>query len=313
MANSAGAMYVRIAVLAVAGYECAQLPLCPPGAGSLIPRAATSARFRTSTKCTPTVRTSATDASRGRASACGTLASLISRCAAHAPLSALLFALLRYVSIATLAVENYGYFSHGFTESSCRIQYFVPIGLRGASPAPSPLFSLLIKVDGRAVTQSMISLIIIGLRTYSIAHHSRTVRNFLGTLFLLVSGAMWFVTFYARTPVLANGTCTASSLNARIEWLFYVWIIVFDFAAVAISTLYLARVGSKSRRVRGPVPSVVKGMLCDGLGFLIVLTGVNAFNLVDSYPSASGEHPLGLTAGVLFTWVRASARPMRRR
>ncbi|KAG8216437.1 hypothetical protein J3R82DRAFT_6543 [Butyriboletus roseoflavus] len=110
-------------------------------------------------------------------------------------LGCVLFILIRYVSIIVMVVSNYGNLATSFTVESCNHYYLV-----------APVFKVL---------QTMVSQIILGVRTFNIARRQRAVGIILATAFVVTTVFEWFTNMYNRVPVLANVSCTDAILPTR--------------------------------------------------------------------------------------------------
>ncbi|KAI5996497.1 hypothetical protein F5J12DRAFT_853962 [Pisolithus orientalis] len=154
----------------------------------------------------------------------------------------ILFILIRYVSIVSMVVSNYGAFSTSFTLESCRHYYYV-----------SPIFKVL---------QTMVSQAIVGFRTFNISRRNENVRNFL-------------VVYYIIAVVVShseNACISGTSSGSSASWLFYLVAICYDLVTLGISTVQFT-VGSSFHQL-------IQVMLYDGLIFFVALTAVNVLNLI---------------------------------
>ncbi|KAG2360331.1 hypothetical protein BDR07DRAFT_1412865 [Suillus spraguei] len=172
-------------------------------------------------------------------------------------LSCVLFILIRYISIVTLVTSNYGYFSTGFTQQACQ-QYYLVI----------PVFK---------AVQTMISQVILGVRTYNIARRDRRVGIALLAAYFSLVSVEWFTDMYGRAPVVIDGNCTPADAGKTLStWFFYLAALLYDIVMVSISTKYLLQYNPMSGRVE----RLTRVLIYDGIGYFITLTVSNVLNLI---------------------------------
>lgn len=195
-------------------------------------------------------------------------------------LSCVLFILIRYISIVTLVTSNYGYFSTGFTQQACQ-QYYLVI----------PVFK---------AVQTMISQVILGVRTYNIARRDRRVGiALLGAYFSLVS-VEWFTDMYGRAPVVIDGNCTPADAGKTLStWFFYLAAMLYDIVMVSISTKYLLQYNPMSGRVE----RLTRVLIYDGIGYFITLTVSNVLNLILYHTTNFQTQSAGASMGYAVTWI----------
>ncbi|KAF8553786.1 hypothetical protein OG21DRAFT_1186249 [Imleria badia] len=158
-------------------------------------------------------------------------------------LGCILFVLIRYVSIIVMVVSNYGVLSSSFTVESCNNYYLV-----------APFFKVL---------QTMISQVILGVRTFNIAQRGRGIGISLAIAFVLTTGLEWFTNMYWRVPILGNGSCTPGNDGPYpTAWLYYVVSMLWDTGSLSVSTFYLVRYNS----INGRLSRLIRTMIYDGLG-----------------------------------------------
>ncbi|KAI9568113.1 hypothetical protein HD554DRAFT_2022816, partial [Boletus coccyginus] len=87
-------------------------------------------------------------------------------------LGCILFILIRYVSIIVMVVSNYGVLATSFTVEVCNRYYLV-----------APVFKVL---------QTMVSQVILGVRTFNIARRQRGVGIALAIAFIVTTGVRRF-------------------------------------------------------------------------------------------------------------------------
>ncbi|KIK35829.1 hypothetical protein CY34DRAFT_557728 [Suillus luteus UH-Slu-Lm8-n1] len=138
----------------------------------------------------------------------------------HISLSCVLFILIRYVSIVTIVVSNYGYFSTNFTQHACQ-QYYLA----------APIFK---------VVQTMISQVILGVRTFNVARRNRRIGIALLLIYFFLVSVEWFTDISQRAPVVINGNCTSADAGKTLStWFFYLAAMVYDIVVVMVSTMHL--------------------------------------------------------------------------
>ncbi|KAG1886412.1 uncharacterized protein F5891DRAFT_988896 [Suillus fuscotomentosus] len=122
---------------------------------------------------------------------------------------------LSYVSIVTIVVSNYGFFSTTFTQQTCQKYYLV-----------APIFK--------------------GVRTFNIARRDRRIGIALLLLYLFSISAEWFVDLFHRTQQKAAVLDLGKVLST---WFFYFPVMLYDIVMVTVSTMYLLRYNPLSSRV----------------------------------------------------------------
>ncbi|KAG1818835.1 hypothetical protein EV424DRAFT_1347531 [Suillus variegatus] len=130
---------------------------------------------------------------------------------------------LSYVSIVTIVVSNYGFFSTTFTRQTCQKYYLL-----------APIFK--------------------GVRTFNIARRDRRIGIALLLLYLFSISAEWFVDLFHGTQqkaaVLDLGNCASvNSAKVLSTWFFYFPVMLYDIVMVTVSTMYLLRYNPLSSRV----------------------------------------------------------------
>jgi len=195
-------------------------------------------------------------------------------------LGCVLFVLIRYISIVVMVVSNYGVLATSFTVASCNNYYQI-----------ASIFKVL---------QTMISQVILGVRTFNIARRTKGVGVGLAIAFFITTGLEWFTNMYHRIPVLAHGSCTPGSDGTHpTAWVYYVVAMAWDTGALSISTFYLVRYNS----VNGRLSRLIRTMIYDGLGYFLILTAVNVFNLVLYRESNQAVQSAGASLGYAVTWI----------
>ncbi|KAI0360482.1 hypothetical protein OH77DRAFT_1516966 [Trametes cingulata] len=179
-------------------------------------------------------------------------------------LGCILFIAIRYASIAVLILSNVGYFGNFFTAETCARYFMAP-----------PIFK---------VVQTMVSQMILGIRTINISRRSTWVTWTVIAVFFLCTAAQWILNLWNRVPLFnseavqgRHNNCTAGNKPPVLTvWLYYLLSIVFDIFTLGISSMYLISFSPNS----GKMAHLRRIMLTDGLVYFVALTGVNIFNLI---------------------------------
>ncbi|KAI0944923.1 hypothetical protein AcW1_001740 [Taiwanofungus camphoratus] len=214
-----------------------------------------------------------------------------------------LFILIRYISIVTMLVSTVGYFAR-FSPATCQRYFLV-----------SPIFK---------VVQTMVSQIILGIRTLNISRREPWVMWTLLILFTVVTAMEWFTNLYDRTYVQNEVSHTSGSRTLMSEdpprstyhfqrhnciggdnlrhmsvWLYYVMAMIYDIVTLGISAFYLLRVKPPS----GRMSQLVKLMLYDGIGYFVLLTAANILNLILYRTSDKFTQSSGACMAYAVTWI----------
>ncbi|TFY56465.1 hypothetical protein EVJ58_g7626 [Rhodofomes roseus] len=192
----------------------------------------------------------------------------------------ILFILIRYISIVVLAVNTVGYFSH-FSPETCSHYFWV-----------GPIFKVL---------QTMVSQVILGIRTVNISRRSPCVGAVVAGLFVMVTTGELFTDMFHRNHVQSpRHNCTVGERGIFLSaWLYYLLAMFYDAVVLGISSFYLMRYGPVAGRMSG----LVKLMFYDGLGYFAVLTGANVLNLVLYRTSDLMTQSSGAAVGEAVTWI----------
>ncbi|KAG2151250.1 uncharacterized protein EDB93DRAFT_308172 [Suillus bovinus] len=175
----------------------------------------------------------------------------------HLSISCILFILIRYVSIVVMLFSNYGDFATTFTQETCQDYYIL-----------APIFKIL---------QTMVSQVILGFRTWNIARRNMRVGITLALLFLTAITLEWFTNMFDRIPVVVDGNCTPGNAGKTLSaWLYYVTAMMYDLVILTISTTHLLQYNVLSSRLE----RIVRVLMYDGIGYVVVLTGSNILNIV---------------------------------
>ncbi|KAG2067236.1 hypothetical protein BDR04DRAFT_876161 [Suillus decipiens] len=198
----------------------------------------------------------------------------------HMSLACVLFILIRYFSIMTIVVSDYGYFSTTHTLQTCQRYYLV-----------APAFK---------VIQAMISQAIMGVRTFNIARRGRRTGAVLLLLYLFSISAEWFSNMFHRTAVVFDGNCTSANTGKILSaWFYYLVMIVYDIVMVTISTMHLLRYNPLSSRIQ----QLVRVLIYDGIGYFIVLSVTNILNLILYRMGSIETQSAGASIGYAVTWI----------
>ncbi|KAG2122467.1 hypothetical protein DEU56DRAFT_73304 [Suillus clintonianus] len=199
----------------------------------------------------------------------------------HISLACALFILIRYLSIVTIVVSNYGYFSANFTQEACQRYYLV-----------APIFK---------VVQAMVSQVILGVRTWNVSRRDRRIGIALLLLYLCLVSVEWFTDIFDRTPVVIDGNCTPANTDEIFSttWLFYLAAMLYDIVMVTISTMHLLRYNPLSSSVE----RLIRVLIYDGVGYFIVLSASNVLNLVLYHTTDFQTQSAGASMGYAVTWI----------
>ncbi|OAX34227.1 hypothetical protein K503DRAFT_461662 [Rhizopogon vinicolor AM-OR11-026] len=208
----------------------------------------------------------------------------------HLSLACILFALIRYFSILVMVVSNYGFFSTNFTEETCQHYYLV-----------APTFK---------VVQMMISQVILGVRTFNIARRDRRVGIALAALFFVSISLEWFTNMFDRIPVVVDGNCSPGNTGKALSASFYyATAMLYDLIMLAISTVYLLRYNPLSDRLG----RLVRVLIYEGIGYFIMLTSANVFNLILYRTTNVQNQAAGASLGYAVTWIMSQRILIHRR
>ncbi|KAH8101924.1 hypothetical protein BXZ70DRAFT_932481 [Cristinia sonorae] len=153
--------------------------------------------------------------------------------------------------------------------------------------------------------QTLISQIIMGLRTYNISQRARWLKYSLPILIFVTSALEFFTNLYNRTMVQGHvgqsksQNCTGGNVDHKTVWIFYVVAIFYDAFTVSVSSYYLLRSTSSLFRLSG----FVKVLFYDGLGYLVCLTAANVVNLILYRASDPETQSSGASLGYTVTWI----------
>lgn len=198
-------------------------------------------------------------------------------------ISIILFVAIRFISICTLVLSSVGFFYDGFSIESCGRFYLLP-----------PIFKVL---------QAMVSQAILGVRAFNLSRRSKRVGWFLLSVYFSIIVLQWVSSLHQRTPELSGekGNCKAKNDGKQLgAWVFYAIAIVYDACITTMSIYYLLRYKLAMKNTM--MAKVTRMMLYDGLGYLLVLTGVNILNLI-LYKAAGDIQTAGSSLGYCVSWI----------
>ncbi|KAG2151249.1 uncharacterized protein EDB93DRAFT_1103196 [Suillus bovinus] len=206
----------------------------------------------------------------------------------HLSLSCVLFILIRYISVLVMALSNYGYFATGFTQQTCQYYYLA-----------TPAFK---------VIQSMISQIILGVRTFNIARRDKTLGILLLLLYFITISVEWFTNLYHRIPVVAQGNCTPVNSGKLLSaWIYYLAAMLYDLIMLTISTIHLLRYDPLSNRFANSLPSLewVDWQVCSACNNHPpkMSLATNLLNLILYHTSNAETQASGASMGYAVTWI----------
>ncbi|TFK25561.1 hypothetical protein FA15DRAFT_668453 [Coprinopsis marcescibilis] len=198
-------------------------------------------------------------------------------------ISVVLFFGIRFVSICTLVLSSVGFFYDRFTEETCLRFYMLP-----------PIFKVL---------QAMVSQAILGVRAFNLSRRSKRVGWVLLTIYFIAAVLQWVTTLYQRVPLVDSelGNCRAFNEGKELgAWIFYAIAMIYDIGITAMSIYYLLRYKLVMKNTM--MAKVTRMMMYDGLGYLLVLTGINTLNLL-LYKTASEIQTAGSSLAYCVAWI----------
>lgn len=146
----------------------------------------------------------------------------------------------------------------------------------------------------------MISQVILGVRTFNIARRNRRVGIALVVLYFVSVSLEWFTNMFNRTPVVVHGNCTPGNAGKVLSaWVYYTVAMLYDLVALIVSTVYLLRYNPLSSRLE----QLVRVLIYDGIGYFVVLTGSNIFNIVLYHTSDIQTQAAGASIGFVVIWI----------
>ncbi|KAJ3502758.1 hypothetical protein NLJ89_g8741 [Agrocybe chaxingu] len=215
-------------------------------------------------------------------------------------ISAVLYALLRFVSICTLTVSSVGFFYGGFTLESCSRFFLLPPAFKGSelflhrTYAPSdPGLCCTFSSAGDGVAGYLGNPTVKTNRLASASGLLDIMHSSMGDdvvpenaqVLPLLNPLTLFMSFLKIAKVgdihdlHQQFNCRAVNQGKTLgAWIFYAIAMIYDVLTTSVSVGYLLKYKFISKN--SVMTKLSKMMLYDGLGYLIVLIGVNILNLV---------------------------------
>ncbi|KAG1778910.1 hypothetical protein EV702DRAFT_144196 [Suillus placidus] len=204
-----------------------------------------------------------------------------------------------HLSIVTIVASNYGFFSTTFTQQACQKYYLV-----------APIFK---------AVQTMISQVILGVRTFNIARRDRRIGIAILLLYLFLISAEWFADLFHGTPAVfdvcsvsyneisckqrpffTQGNCTSvNSAKVLSTWFYYLPVMLYDIVMVTVSTIHLLHYNPLSSRVE----RLIWVLIYDGIGYFLVLSASNVLNLILYHTTDIETQSAGASMGYAVTWI----------
>ncbi|KAG7439507.1 uncharacterized protein BT62DRAFT_1081562 [Guyanagaster necrorhizus] len=151
------------------------------------------------------------------------------------------------------------------------------------------------------VMQATVCQFVLALRTYSISRRSQRVKIFLIAFTLIITTLEWFTNLYGRLMLQTNGNCTSGNEPTKlVNWTFYIWAMMYDIVTLGLSTYYLIKAGGASV---SSMTGLVRAMVMDGLGYIVILTITNTLNLILYRASKLDAQAAAASLGFTFTWI----------
>ncbi|KAK0480455.1 hypothetical protein EDD18DRAFT_1018749, partial [Armillaria luteobubalina] len=191
--------------------------------------------------------------------------------------SLILFVLIHYISIVTLVISNVGYFSHSFSANACKNFYMVSVVMKGRHCLGLILHLIHITI---LVLQTTVCQFILRIRAYSISRCSDCIRIFPIAFTALITVLEWFTNLYGHIMIqntVSDSCMLGNDPSKLVNWTFYILAMLYDIATLGISTYYLFRASANGL---SSMTGLVKAMIVDGLGYILILTVLNTLNLV---------------------------------
>jgi len=127
----------------------------------------------------------------------------------------------------------------------------------------------------------MVSQFVMGIRTYNLSQRLRNVGLVILVLYVAICTAQWVSVLYrSATSNSAESQCRRVVNHARSfgAWTFYMVAIINDSIVTTISFRYLMKYYFSA--TTSVMSNVTEIMICDGLGYFVLLTVTNIFNLI---------------------------------
>jgi len=198
-------------------------------------------------------------------------------------LSCVLFILIRYISVILVMFGAVVWFGT-FSLEACKRWYILP-----------PVFKVL---------QVMVSQFVLGIRAYNLSQRSRPVGAVILVLYIATCVAQWVANMYGRTPALnSDGTQCHRTMVYGLHtgpWIHYMVAIIYDTVVTAMSFRYMLKYYFSA--TTSLISRVTKMMMYDGLGYFVLITATNIFNLV-LYRTNEDTQGAGVSLSYVATWI----------
>lgn len=170
--------------------------------------------------------------------------------------------LLRFTSIAVLALSSFGFFYDRFDARSCQYYHLLP-----------PTFKVL---------QAAVCQCILGFRAFNLSRRSPAVGRFLLLLLIATVTLQGLTSLAGRQPQVdaKAGNCLAFSPRSNFQnaYMHYVFAIGYDIVTLSICCYYLWT--HKRSSQSSVMTKLFRVTLIDGIGYFIALTCINILNLL---------------------------------
>ncbi|KIM79049.1 hypothetical protein PILCRDRAFT_823903 [Piloderma croceum F 1598] len=198
-------------------------------------------------------------------------------------LSCILFILIRYISVILVMLGGVVWFGT-YSLEACKRWYMLP-----------PIFKVL---------QVMVSQFVLGIRTYNLSQRSRPVGVVILALYVATCVAQWVANMYGRSPTLNSDAtqCHRAMVHGLHTgpWVHYMVAIIYDTVVTAMSFRYLLKYYFSA--TTSLISRVTKMMMYDGLGYFVLITATNVFNLV-LYRTSEDTQGAGVSLSYVATWI----------
>lgn len=168
-----------------------------------------------------------------------------------------------------------------FSARQCRRLFLVP-----------PIFKVL---------QTVASQLILANRTYSISQKATWVKITMVLMFCASIPTLFFCNIYKRKPIMTpEHNCTSGNDTwSRVAWLHYVVSMLFDVVTIGIASAYLWRYTVEFKKLS----YFLRRLFYEGLGYFILLTAVNIFNIVLFRSPNLDTQSSGVSIGYIVIWI----------
>lgn len=198
-------------------------------------------------------------------------------------MNCMLFAAIRYASIAVICVSSYDFFYDHFSNSTCHHWYIVPESLK--------------------VVQAMVAQAIMAWRVYVVSRRKPVVKWSIIGFYIVVCAGEWVTNLFHRRIVLGiQGNC--QSLNiAQIPtaWLFYLIASFYDLVTLILVVLYLNGVHAKSYLMS----RLKRILIYQGFVYFLAILAGNLINMVIYVSKTNQFQTAGVPISYTLTWIFA--------